>query len=78
MELTRPGARLDGVHGRQRLAQPCQFFSGRPAIVEFLRRKWARELDYRLIKEVWAFEGARIAVRNFGGSWDADPTIMQV
>jgi nuclear transport factor 2 (NTF2) superfamily protein len=40
-----------------------EFFSGRPAIVDFLRRKWARELDYRLIKEVWAFHGARIAVR---------------
>ena len=41
----------------------AEFFSGRPAIVEFLRRKWARELDYRLIKELWAFEGNRIAVR---------------
>jgi nuclear transport factor 2 (NTF2) superfamily protein len=40
-----------------------EFFSGRPAIVDFLWRKWARELDYRLIKEVWAFHGARIAVR---------------
>jgi nuclear transport factor 2 (NTF2) superfamily protein len=41
----------------------AEFFSGRPAIVEFLRRKWARELDYRLIKELWAFHGNRIAVR---------------
>ena len=41
----------------------AEFFSGRPAIVEFLRRKWARELDYRLIKEVWAHAGNRIAVR---------------
>jgi nuclear transport factor 2 (NTF2) superfamily protein len=40
-----------------------EFFAGRPAIVEFLTRKWARELDYRLIKEVWAFHGERIAVR---------------
>ncbi len=39
------------------------FFSGRAAIVEFLTRKWERELDYRLIKEVWAFTGDRIAVR---------------
>ena len=40
-----------------------EFFEGRPAIVAFLKRKWARELDYRLIKEVWAFAGNRIAVR---------------
>jgi nuclear transport factor 2 (NTF2) superfamily protein len=40
-----------------------EFFSGRAAIVEFLRRKWARELDYRLIKELWAFHQNRIAVR---------------
>jgi nuclear transport factor 2 (NTF2) superfamily protein len=39
------------------------FFSGRPAIVEFLTRKWQRELDYRLRKELWAFTGNRIAVR---------------
>jgi nuclear transport factor 2 (NTF2) superfamily protein len=40
-----------------------EFFSGRAAIVEFLTRKWAKELDYRLIKEVWAFHGNRIAAR---------------
>lgn len=40
-----------------------EFFSGRPAIVEFLTRKWAKEIDYRLIKEVWAFHGNRIAAR---------------
>lgn len=40
-----------------------EFFQGRAAIVEFLKRKWARELDYRLIKEVWAFTANRIAVR---------------
>lgn len=39
------------------------FLRGRPAIVAFLADKWARELDYRLIKELWAFEGDRIAVR---------------
>lgn len=39
------------------------FVQGRPAIVAFLREKWERELDYRLIKELWAFEGNRIAVR---------------
>jgi len=48
-----------------------EFFSGRPAIVEFLRRKWAKELDYRLIKEVWAFHDARIAVR-FAYEWRDD------
>ena len=41
----------------------CEFLSGRKAIVQFLQRKWAKELDYRLIKELWAFHGARIAVR---------------
>lgn len=41
----------------------AEFLSGREAIVQFLTRKWARELNYRLIKELWAFDGARIAVR---------------
>ena len=41
----------------------AEFFSGRLAIVAFLERKWARELDYRLIKDVWAFHDNRIAVR---------------
>jgi uncharacterized protein len=40
-----------------------EFIHGRAEIVAFLTRKWARELEYRLIKELWAFEGARIAVR---------------
>jgi uncharacterized protein len=40
-----------------------QFVSGRDAIVEFLRQKWDRELDYALRKELWAFAGDRIAVR---------------
>ena len=40
-----------------------EFFSGRAAIVAFLRRKWSKELDYRLIKELWAFHDNRIAVR---------------
>ncbi len=40
-----------------------EFFSGRAAIVEFLTRKWAKERDYRLIKEVWAFHENRIAAR---------------
>lgn len=40
-----------------------EFVNGRPAIIELLRRKWARELDYRLRKELWGFRGNRIAVR---------------
>jgi len=49
----------------------AEFFQGRPAIVAFLTRKWAKELDYRLIKELWAFEGNRIAVR-FAYEWHDD------
>ena len=45
--------------------------NGRQEIVAFLRRKWTKELDYRLIKELWAFEGNRIAVR-FGYEWHDD------
>jgi nuclear transport factor 2 (NTF2) superfamily protein len=40
-----------------------EFIHGREEIVAFLTRKWARESDYRLIKELWAFTGNRIAVR---------------
>jgi hypothetical protein len=40
-----------------------EFLSGREQIVAFLTRKWARELEYRLIKELWAYDDARIAVR---------------
>ena len=46
----------------------AEFFSGRPAIVEFLTRKWEKELEYRLIKEVWAFTGDHIAAR-FSYEW---------
>lgn len=49
----------------------AEFLSGRDAIAAFLRRKWARELDYRLIKELWAFSGNRIAVR-FAYEWRDD------
>lgn len=41
----------------------AEFPRGRKEIEEFLERKWAKELDYRLIKELWAFDGNRIAVR---------------
>jgi len=40
-----------------------EFLQGRPEIVAFLKRKWSRELDYRLIKELWAFGADRISVR---------------
>lgn len=49
-----------------------EFFQGRAAIEAFLRRKWERELEYRLIKEVWALSGARIAVRFVYECRDAD------
>lgn len=50
----------------------AEFLTGRAAIEAFLTAKWARELEYRLIKEVWAFAEERIAVR-FAYEWrDAD------
>lgn len=49
----------------------AEFIQGRTAIVEFLTRKWRKELDYRLIKELWAFDGSRIAVR-FAYEWHDD------
>ena len=49
----------------------AEFIVGRKEIVAFLRRKWARELDYRLIKEVWTHGGNRIAVR-FAYEWHDD------
>ena len=49
----------------------AEFPRGREEVVRFLRRKWARELDYRLIKELWAFTDDRIAVR-FAYEWHDD------
>jgi len=49
----------------------AEFVTGREEIKHFLTRKWQRELDYRLIKELWAFDGARIAVR-FAYEWHDD------
>jgi len=49
----------------------AEFVQGRAQVVEFLKRKWARELDYRLKKELWAFAGNRIAVR-FEYEWHDD------
>ncbi len=50
-----------------------EFLQGRPQILDFLERKWIRELDYRLVKELWSFHDDRIAVR-FAYEWrdDAD------
>ena len=49
----------------------AEFLQGRAAIAAFLTRKWAKELDYRLIKELWTFGGNRIAVR-FAYEWHDD------
>ena len=49
----------------------AEFLRGRDAIAAFLARKWRRELDYRLIKELWAFHDNRIAVR-FAYEWHDD------
>ena len=49
----------------------AEFFQGRPAIVDFLTRKWAKEHEYRLIKDLWAFDGNFIAVR-FQYEWHDD------
>ena len=49
----------------------AEFVNGRAEIIAFLSRKWARELDYRLIKELWAFTENRIAVR-FAYEWHDD------
>jgi uncharacterized protein len=49
----------------------AEFFQGRDKIVEFLTRKWQKELDYRLIKELWTFSDKRIAVR-FQYEWHDD------
>src|SRR6202049_4893826 len=54
--------------------QPCENVlarSGRQEIIQFLQRKWAKELDYRLIKELWAYTENRIAVR-FAYEWHDD------
>lgn len=49
----------EDTHWRNR----AEFLDGREAVKAFLRRKWDRELDYRLVKELWAFGDHRIAVR---------------
>src|SRR3569833_3270473 len=60
-------AYTEDSHWRNR----AEFINGRAEIVAFLTRKWSRGLDYRLIKELWAFTGNRIAVR-FAYEWRDD------
>ncbi len=56
--------RVVGVYTEDtRWRNRAEFPVGRAQVKEFLQRKWMRELDYRLIKELWAFDGARISVR---------------
>jgi nuclear transport factor 2 (NTF2) superfamily protein len=66
---TRDPARVASAYTEDsRWRNRADFFTGRAAIEAFLTRKWAQELEYRLIKEVWAFHGDRIAVR-FAYEW---------
>ena len=69
---TREPERVAGAYSEDsRWRNRAEFFQGRDAIVAFLRRKWAKELDYRLIKELWAFHENHIAVR-FQYEWHDD------
>ena len=66
-----PGAVALAYTEDSRWRNRAEFIQGRTEIVAFLTRKWNRELDYRLIKELWAFTGNRIAVR-FAYEWHDD------
>ncbi|MEO3690685.1 nuclear transport factor 2 family protein [Roseateles paludis] len=69
---TRDPDRVVGVYTEDTVwRNRAEFPQGREQVRGFLQRKWARELDYRLIKGLWAFEGARIAVR-FAYEWHDD------
>lgn len=70
---SRDPERVVGVYTEDtRWRNRTEFPNGRNEVLEFLRRKWTRELDYRLIKELWACDGHRLAVR-FAYEWhDAD------
>jgi uncharacterized protein len=69
---TREPERVAGAYTiDSRWRNRAEFFEGREAIIAFLRRKWAKELDYRLIKELWAFHENHIAVR-FQYEWHDD------
>jgi uncharacterized protein len=66
-----PGRVAPAYSADSRWRNRDEFLQGRDAIEAFLTRKWARELDYRLIKELWAFRENRIAVR-FAYEWHDD------
>lgn len=69
---TRDPVRVAGAYSPDSVwRNRAEFLQGREQIVEFLVRKWNKELDYRLIKEVWAFGEDRIAVR-FAYEWHDD------
>jgi len=71
VEFARPRTRGAGYTEDSVWRNRSEFFQGRPAIVAFLTRKWAREQEYRLIKDLWAFDQNRIAVR-FQYEWHDD------
>jgi nuclear transport factor 2 (NTF2) superfamily protein len=66
-----PGRVAQAYTVESRWRNRAEFIVGRPALEAFLVRKWSRELDYRLIKELWAFRESRIAVR-FAYEWHDD------
>jgi nuclear transport factor 2 (NTF2) superfamily protein len=66
-----PGKVALGYAIDSRWRNRAEFVNGRNEIIDFLTRKWAKELDYRLIKEMWAFTRNRIAVR-FAYEWHDD------
>ena len=69
---TRDPVRVAGAYSPDSVwRNRAEFLAGREEIVQFLIRKWNRELDYRLIKELWAFHDNRIAVR-FAYEWHDD------
>ncbi len=69
---TREPARVAGAYSPDSVwRNRAEFFQGREQIVQFLTRKWNKEMDYRLIKELWAFRENRIAVR-FAYEWRDD------
>ena len=71
MELGNPELVALAYSVNSRWRNRAEFVNGREAIIAFLTKKWSRELDYRLIKELWAFGGNRIAVR-FAYEWHND------
>ena len=71
LEYARSRASGARVQSDSRWRNRAEFIVGREEITAFLRRKWNRELDYRLIKELWTFQDNRIAVR-FAYEWHDD------